>query len=226
MARSRIIAAAGAAWLLSAAAAAADTLLPPAAPGLVVTFRQVGGTSPGNEQRYRVTAIDGLRSTAEAERNAAPPLRFVLHSYRVWLSERVIQPQGTIFQDTPAALVDELAALEPGTIRIFPATLRYVPAPGVALQPNGQPNAPWTFSVQMTYEIERRERVQVPAGAFDTVVLKRTQEFLGPGGTAIRRETTRTWYAPALRWWVKIEARQELPDQPAITHEAIEITRP
>lgn len=212
-----------AAAALSASAALAQELLPPAV-GLAVVYRftRADGAPAQPDHTYRVVAVNGMRSTAEITRLDAPNFRGALDSYRVWYSVRTVQLQGTIHQDSPTAMIDELAALAVGTVRVFPAKLRFEPA-GPS---NGTAPQPANFDVTMTYTVEARERITVPAGTFDTFVLRRTQAFAGPEGGVARRDTNRAWYSPALRWWVKLETKAELPEQPAITGVAIEIKRP
>jgi len=211
---------------LTAGAASAQELLPPA-PGLTITYRftNADGSAGQPDHTYRVVSVDGVRSRAELTRADAPNFRGSLDSYRVWYSVRTVQTTGTLHQDTPTAMIDELASLAVGTIRVFPAKLRFEPA-ARADQSNGTAPKPVAFEVTMTYAVEARERVTVPAGTFDAFVLRRTQEIPGPDGRAVRRDTTRTWYAPELRWWVKLETKAELPEQPAMTGVAIEIKRP
>jgi hypothetical protein len=206
-------------------AALAQELLPPQ-PGFTIRFRNSAsqGASPA-DNTFRVVAVDGLRSTAEVERATTPPERYTLHSYRVWYSERIVQSHGTLHQESPTQLVDEFALLKPGIVRAFPAKLRFEANPAVPTLANGQPNRSNNSDLDMTYAVERAERVSVPAGEFDTFVLARTQAFTG-GGTVSRRDTTRIWYAPALRWSVKIENESSAPGAAKITGVAVEITRP
>jgi hypothetical protein len=210
-----------AALLVLAAPAAAQELLPPQ-PGFTIKFRysSTHGTALADDT-IRVVRVEGVRSTAEVERASTPPLRYTLHSYRVWYSERIDQPGGTVFQDSPTGVIDEFAVLKPGLVRNFSAKLRYEADPAVAKQADGRPNRSGSTDLEMTYAVERAERVTVPAGAFDTFVLARSQIL--PGG---RRDTTRIWYAPALRWWVKIENTTGLPEGGKMTGEAIEIRKP
>lgn len=208
---------------LSAFAAAAQELLPPDI-GLSVVYRftRPDGSEAQPDHTYRVVSVNGMYSTAELTRVDAPDFRGSLESYRVWYSIRTVQRQGVIHQDSPTAMIDALAKLTVGTLRVFPAKLRIEPA----MTSNGAAPKPASFDVTMTYAVEARERVTVPAGTFDTFVLRRTQEFPGADGRATRRDTNRAWYAPQLRWWVKLEAKSELPEQPAIIGVAIEIKRP
>lgn len=206
--------------------AAAQDLAPPQ-PGFTIKFRYTAtkGTAPGDDT-FRVVAVDGPRSTAEVERAGTPPSRYTLHSYRLWYSERVVQPLGTLHQASPTGIIDEFAVLRPGMVRSFPAKLRFEANPSAPTLPNGQPNRPYAFDLDMTYAVERAERVSVPAGDFDTFVLLRTQAFANASGQVIRRDVSRIWYAPAVRWWVKIEqSSSALPDV-TNTGVAIEIRRP
>jgi hypothetical protein len=206
-------------------AASAQELLPPQ-PGLTIKFRNTSsqGEAPA-DNTFRVVSVDGMRSITEVERATTPPERYTLHSYRIWYSERVVQPHGTLFQESPTAQIDEFAQLKAGAVRTFPAKLRFEPNPAVPTLANGQPNRAYSVDLDMTYAVERAERVSVPAGEFDTFVLARTQAFTG-GGTVSRRDTTRIWYAPALRFWVKIESESSAPGAARITGVAIEIARP
>lgn len=205
--------------------AVAQELLPPQ-PGLTVTYRQTSsqGVAPA-DTTFRVVAVDGMRSTTEVERATTPPERYALHSYRVWYSERVVQPNGTLHQESPTGIIDEFAVLKAGLVRTFPAKLRYVANDSVPALPDGRPNRSSNSDLDMTYAVERAERVSVPAGDFDAFVLMRTQAYTG-GGTVTRRDTTRIWYAPELRWWVKIETSSTAAGVPVITGVAIEIKRP
>jgi hypothetical protein len=208
---------------LSASAVLAQELLPPAV-GLTVVYRftRADGSSAQADHTYRVVSVDGLRSTAEITRPDMPTFRGALDSYRVWYSVRTVQAQGTFHQESPTAMIDELAHLRVGAVRVFPAKLRFEnSAPS-----NGTAPGPATSDVTMTYAVEARERVSVPAGTFDAFLLRRTQDFAGPDGQPARRDTNRVWYVPELRWWVKLEFKAEVPEQPAITAVAIEITRP
>lgn len=206
--------------------AAAQQLLPPQ-PGLTIKFRYstTKGTAPGDDT-FRVVARDAVRSTAEVERAGTPPSRYTLHSYRLWYSERVVQAAGTLHQESPTGIVDEFAILKPGMVRTFPAKLRYEANPAVPTLPNGQANRSYAFDLDMTYAVERSERVRVPAGEFDSYVLARTQALADASGRTTRRDVTRIWYAPAVRWWVKIE--QSSTAAPDVTNSgvAIEIKRP
>lgn len=209
----------------AAAPAAAQELLPPQ-PGLSVTYRQSAsqGAAPA-DTTFRVVAVDGLRSTAEVQRATMPPEGYTLHSYRVWYSERIVQLSGTLHQESPTGIIDEFAVLKPGLVRTFPAKLRYIANAAVPALPGGAPNRSTNNDLDMTYAVERAERVSVPAGEFDTFVLMRTQAYTG-GGTVTRRDTTRIWYAPELRWWVKIETSSTAAGVPVITGVAIDIKRP
>jgi hypothetical protein len=203
----------------------AQELLPPQ-PGFTIKFRNTAsqGDAPVNNT-FRVVSVDGLRTVTEVERAATPPERYTLHSYRVWYSERVVQPHGTLHQESPTALIDELAPLKTGSVRTFPAKLRFEANPAVPTLANGQPNRSNSIDLDMTYAVERAERVSVPAGEFEAFVLARTQAFTD-GGTVSRRDTTRIWYAPALHFWVKIESESSAPGAAKITGIAVEIARP
>jgi hypothetical protein len=206
-------------------AASAQELVPPQV-GFTITFRNTPSQAePIPDNTFRVVAVDGLRSTAEVVRATTPPQRYTLHSYRVWYSERVVQPHGTLHQESPTPLIDEFAMLKPGVTRAFPAKLRFEANPSVPTLANGQPNRSNSFDLDMTYTVERAERVRVPAGEFDTFVLAGTQAFTDRG-TVTRRDTTRIWYAPALRWWVKIESESTAPGVPSATGVAIEVKQP
>jgi len=212
--------------VLAAPTVAQGQELAPPQPGFTITYRNtVSQGEPIPDNTFRVVAIDGMRSTAEVERATTPPQRYTLHSYRVWYSERVVQPHGTLHQESPTGLIDEFAPLKPGTTRVFPAKLRFEANPSVPTLANGQPNRSNSFELDMTYTVERAERVSVPAGEFDTFVLARTQAFTDRG-TVTRRDTTRIWYAPALRWWVKIETESTAPGTPRTTGVAIAIQQP
>lgn len=208
---------------LSASAVLAQELLPPAV-GLAVVYRftRADGSSAQPDQTYRVVSVDGLRSSAEITRADLPDFRGSLESYRVWYSVRTVQPQGTFHQESPTAMIDELASLRVGAVRVFPAKVRFE----AAGQTNGTAPQPVSTDVTMTYAVEAQERVTVPAGTFEAFLLRRTQEFRDTDGRPTRRDTNRVWYVPELRWWVKLEFRAELPEQPAITAVAIEIKRP
>lgn len=215
--------------LVAAAAApiaAAQELAPPQ-PGFTIKFRYTTtkGTAPGDDT-IRVVAVDGVRSTAEAERAGTPPSRYTLHSYRIWYSERVVQPAGTLHQDSPTGIVDEFAILKPGMVRTFPAKLRFEANPAVPTLPNKQANRSYAYDLDMTYAVERAERVSVPAGDFDSYVLARTQAFADSSGRTSRRDVTRIWYAPSLRWWVKIEQSSSAAPDVTSSGVAIEIKRP
>jgi hypothetical protein len=219
---------ASAAFILAliAAPAAAQELAPPQ-PGFTIKFRYTAtkGAAPGDDT-FRIVAVDGSRTTAEVERAGNPPSRYTLHSYRLWYSERVIQPHGTLHQESPTGIIDEFAVLKPGMVRSFPAKLRYEANAALPTLPNGQPNRSYAYDLDMSYAVERTERMNVPAGDFDSFVLLRTQAFADSSGRIFRRDLSRIWYAPALRWWVKIEqSSSALPDVTS-TGVAIEIRRP
>jgi hypothetical protein len=202
-------------------AALADDLIPPK-PGLSVKFRFANGL----EQTMTVVAVDGLESRGEFTRSDQPFGKSFVHSYRVWYTRRVETENGALVQESPTAKIDEFATLSPGKVLSFPAKLRYEAAADRPTLPNGQPNRSWDAEVTMSYEVERKETVTVPAGTFETFVLKRTQLFADAAGKPFRREYTRIWFAPELRWWVKIESKSELPEGAATISEAVEIKRP
>jgi hypothetical protein len=206
--------------------AAAQELSPPA-PGFTIKFRYTAttGRAPGDDT-FRIVAVHGPRSMAEVERADTPPSRYTLHSYRLWYSERVIQPFGTLHQESPTGIIDEFAVLKPGMVRSFPAKLRYEANPALPTMPNGQPNRSYAFDLDMSYAVERAERVSVPAGDFDSFVLLRTQAFADSSGRISRRDLSRIWYAPALRWWVKIEQSSSTIPGLTSTGVAIEVRRP
>ena len=206
--------------LVLALPVAAEDLRPPE-PGFTISFRYAATHGKAlAEDTIRVVKVEGVRSVAEVERASAPPVRYTLHSYRVWYSERIVQAGGTVFQDSPTAVIDEFAVLKPGVVRNFSAKLRYEADPAVATLPGGRPNRSGSTDLEMTYAVERRERVTVPAGEFDTFVLARSQIL--PNG---RRDTTRIWFAPSVRWWVKIENTAGMPEGGKMTGEAIAIGR-
>ena len=207
--------------LLLPVGALAQDLVPPQ-PGLTIKFSYPAGLM----QTITVIAVDGMETEAEGVRSDTPTFKAVLRSYRVWYTRRAGGEDGTLYQDSPTAMLDQFATLAVGTVRVFPAKLRYEPAANRPNLPGGQANRAWTADVTMTYEVERKESVTVPAGTFDAFVLKRTQLFAVETGKATRREYTRIWFAPELRWWVKLESKSELPDRPAVIAEAVEIKRP
>lgn len=214
------------AFAIAPGVAAAQELSPPQ-PGFTIKFRYTAtqGAAPGDDT-FRVVAVDGPRSTAEVERAGSPPTRYTLHSYRLWYSERIVHQHGTLLQESPTGIIDEFAVLKTGMVRSFPAKLRFEANAALPTLPNGQPNRPYAFDLDMSYAVERTERVKVPADEFDTFVLLRTQAFADAAGRVIRRDVSRIWYAPALRWWVKIEQSSSALAGVTTTGVAIEINRP
>jgi len=108
-------------------------------------------------------------------------------------------------------------------VRTFPAKLRFEANPAAPTLANGRPNRSYAYDLDMRYAVERAERVRVPAGEFDSFVLARTQGIADASGRMSRRDVTRIWYAPAVRWWVRIEQSSSAAPDVTNTGVAIEI---
>jgi len=57
------------------------------------------------------------------------------------------------------------------------------------------------------FRVEGEEQITLPAGQFQTWVIAREVVFVIADGARTRVEVSRTWFAPALGWWVKFEHR-------------------
>ena len=67
-----------------------------------------------------------------------------------------------------------------------------------------------------------REKVTVPAGVFNTVVVKFQEEteIVMMGRSRKRSVEITWWYAPSVRWWVK---RTQIAEGDIVTNEAVSI---
>ena len=74
-------------------------------------------------------------------------------------------------------------------------------------------------TIDLSYRVERYERVDTPAGSFDAFLVVARQKAFGGADETILRE----WYAPALGVIVKYDYRQ--PDGAGMVAEATSIER-
>lgn len=61
----------------------------------------------------------------------------------------------------------------------------------------------FAYDLAITLRVEARETVSVPAGTFSAYVVRRTRRIIDPKTGKVRPGTTRFWYVPELRWFVR-----------------------
>jgi hypothetical protein len=184
---------------LAAAPVAAQELAGPAGT-LVIAWR-----SPAVPQMPTVTwtiepSADGTAKVTTEARALFERMRGESTMYRALFTLRATNQFGFVYQyEFDRAQIDPIGKLEVGkSVRIASKTTMT----GV----NPQTKAPIRQEVfaESTLTIERAETIEVPAGKFETFVIR-----LDAGGDqvtpSINTVVRRYWYAPALGWYVRHE---------------------
>ena len=121
-------------------------------------------------------------------------------TYRVLFPLRNLDPFGMLYEfDYDRTEIDRLGRLDEGK------SLRFA-AKAVASMVHPQTKQPYRreYAGASLLTVERRETIEVPAGKFDTVVIKIEGEGV-PSTPAITKVIRRYWYAPAVGWYVRHE---------------------
>lgn len=172
---------------------------------------------------WRFTSVQGSTTTLRSEtRTLFERMTTESTMYRVIFPLRSVDPFGTISEfEYDRASLDEIGRLDEGkSVRIAVKT--------IMTTTHAQLKEPIRreFSGFTVLTVERHEAVSVPAGKFDTVVIRLEADSV-PVSPAVHRVVRRYWYAPAIGWYVRHEI---LATGPALDqrHEyvAVKITQP
>jgi hypothetical protein len=120
--------------------------------------------------------------------------------YRVIFPLRSVDTFGSVHEiDPDRSAIESIGRLEPGkTARIA--------ARAVSIHTNPRTKEEMrTEAASVTVlTVEKHETIEVPAGRFETIVL-RVEAEQSQGSPAVHRVYRRYWYAPALGWYVQYE---------------------
>ena len=121
-------------------------------------------------------------------------------TYRVLFPLRNTDPFGMLYEfEYDRAEIDRLGRLEDGKSMRFAAK-----AVASTVHPQTKQEYRREYSGASLLTVERHETIEVPAGKFDTVVIKIEGEGV-PSTPAITHVLRRYWYAPSVGWYVRHE---------------------
>jgi hypothetical protein len=150
---------------------------------------------------WSVGAGDGQVSVVRSEARALFE-RMTTEStmYRVVFPLRSVDPFGSRFEfEYDKAALDAIGRLDEGkTVRVTVKTI------STFTQPQTKQVVRNEASGASVLTVEKHETIEVPAGRFETIVLRLEGEN-APGTLPSHRVYRRYWYAPALGWYVRHE---------------------
>lgn len=215
--------AAAMAWLAAALVAAvsiaqAETL---PKPGLVVEWRQNADFGGPVTVRQEIVSASG---TVVAFRETTIGGAGKPNEYETWRGLVLIKrhtPASPAFTESTMTFTVALPALE----KLLPLA----PARKVSVEVQGRtasrlglsPTAPFMTSDiagQLDVTIERRETIVVPAGRFETMVIRHEVTLEQVGMDNRTTVAARIWFAPALGWPVK---KHQLDEKGAVAAQAV-----
>jgi hypothetical protein len=186
--------------LASATGAARAPVLGAPVAGLAISWRSPAVTSMPTVTG-KVTAVEGPVATVRTEaRTLFEKVTTDASIYRVIFPLRGVDPFGTVSEfDYDPAKLDEIGRLDAGkSVRIAVKTIMTITHPQTKQRMRSESTG---FTV---ITVERHETIAVPAGKFDTVVIRLEAEG-AQAPPAIARVVRRYWYAPAVGWYVRHE---------------------
>ncbi|HEY7609931.1 MAG TPA: hypothetical protein VIF14_11920 [Alphaproteobacteria bacterium] len=202
--------------------AAAETL-PPPRPGLVVEWRQSIEGMDSTAVRHEIVSANGpiVVHRESASNTAAAPTHFETWRGLVLIKRHI--PQSDAFTESTVAFTLDLPALEalvplsPGGRGRFDITGRAASRLGLTAS---APFRTSDLSAALTIAIERREAVSVPAGRFESIVIRHDVAIEEVGLDNVVTVRARIWFAAELGWPVK---KQQLDAEGAVEAEAVAI---
>jgi len=205
---------------LAALPAAAQELIGPTGT-LVIAWR-----SPPVPQMPTVTwtiepGADGTAKVTTEARALFERMRGESTTYRTLFTLRVENQFGFTYQhEFDRAQLDAIGKLEVGkSVRIASKTIM------TGIHPQTKAPIRHETSAESVLTVERAETIEVPAGKFETVVIRldAVGEPVTPAFNAVVR---RYWYAPALGWYVRHELTATGPgNRQHNEYVAVKITR-
>lgn len=168
--------------------------------GLVIAWRSPqSATMP--TVTYTIAGRDGQVSAVRTEARALFE-RMTTEStmYRVIFPLRSTDPFGTRYEfQYDTAALDAVGRLDDGkTVRFAAKVVSTITHPQTKQVIRSE------HAGASVLTVEKRETVAVPAGRFETIVLRLESEAM-PGTPPGHRVYRRYWYAPALGWYVRHE---------------------
>jgi hypothetical protein len=195
----RIAFAVAAALAMAPAAPLAQELAGPA-DGLVIAWRAPAApTMP--TVTWTIAGRDGQVSAVRSEARALfERMKTESTMYRVIFPLTSTDPFGSVYEfQYDTAALDAIGGLEDGkTVRIAARTVSTITHPQTKQVIRNE------YAGASVLTVEKRETIAVPAGQFETIVLRLEGEA-APGTPPGHRVYRRYWYAPALGWYVRHE---------------------
>ncbi|MFO0988603.1 MAG: hypothetical protein U1F37_14745 [Alphaproteobacteria bacterium] len=181
------------------AMAGAQELAPPKQ-GLVIVWRSPAvPTMPA--VTWSIAPGDGHVSAVRTEARALlERLTGESAVYRVVFPLRSVDPFGSVHESEPdRAAIEAFGRLDAGkTARIAARAVL------IHTDPRNKEEMRTESATVTVLTVEKHEAIEVPAGRFETIVL-RVEAEQAPDSPAVHRVYRRYWYAPALGWYVRYE---------------------
>jgi hypothetical protein len=210
-------------FLLTAAAAARAQELTAPAPGLTIHWRAPAAPTMTTVV-WTASAVEGPVATVRTEaRTALDRITTEGSVYRVLFPLRSVDPYGTIYEfEYDRSAADAIGRLDAGKqIRLAVNSVSTITHPQTKQLVRSEHSG---FTL---ITVEKHETIEMPAGKFETIVLR----IEGDGGVrqspGITQMHRRYWYAPALGWYVRHELLMTAPGYRLHNeYVAMKITRP
>jgi hypothetical protein len=179
-------------------------------PGLEVWYAPVenGKVNPKKiTSRQRILRIDGedvVYRIVDPPKNGRPGVTDNLRAHLgivTYYQHRV--GRGVRFDQLDKAAWRAVFPMAPGGKTVTTKAKRFLGA-AATLKAAWEKAAPWG-EIVYTVRTVKRERVTVPAGTFDTVVLEKRWVLRKADGTQVDAGRRHTWFAPKLGWFVKLD---------------------
>lgn len=200
--------------LLPAAAETKDTYVPPRA-GTIYEYADLAVQR--NMTRQIIDRIEAVNKDVLLVRQFVQGVERVGHRRSVrnlvtidsgYESQRFGRAK-IVLEGIDTAMVRALWPFKPGTKLTLAATVKYARAVTTkALEERLSPRA----RLSSVLTVERRAKVVVPAGSFDTVVITRADTVTGLKGENPKKRFYTIWYAPGPGIPVRIEFAVDRPD--------------
>jgi hypothetical protein len=205
---------------LSVGQAAAEAQALPK-PGLVIEWRQSIEGAGRAAVRQEIVSVAG---SVVSYRESTPANGLPANEFETWRGLVLIKrriPQSAAYTESTLSYTLDLPALE-ALLPLAHGRRARIEVKGRAASRLGlTPTAPFRTSDlagALTIVVERREAVSVPAGRFDTVVIRHEVAIEEVGMDNRTTIAARIWFAPALGWPVK---KQQFDAKNAVQAEAV-----
>ena len=190
----------------SAQAASKGVIYKPPVNGLVITYGELGAdkTQPGQASvTQKITAIKGDEATFTEWVKAGGLVISQKHTrWRSLFSFRVVQHNGTLLHDFDKTALRRLWPLVSGKRVEVTSTLYFGPEKTVA---TAKQKLRAGRKVTHRYVVEGSELAKLPAGTFQSVIIRRTWQQQSPDGSLVESGVDRIWLATKIGWIVRLE---------------------